>query len=115
MALTPLSNGCKSPFAAAYHTEGVVIHTVDSAMKAWADYVNAGNATSSEVTMVQNYYQQYYIAQQVAKNAFELTLAVNNPDTQEKYRAAVAAVSDASKTIIDFVAAKIRGTKGGAK
>lgn len=50
----------------AIKTENTIIITVDTGMKGWAMYVNAGNATQAQVDAVKNAYNTYYAAQSLA-------------------------------------------------
>lgn len=98
------SFGCHTPPATvAYRAEGVTISAVDKGMQAWADYVNSGAASSSQVTLVKNAYNQYYQAQLLAKAAFEKFLASNNPTDQASLDLANKAVIDAQQALITLL------------
>lgn len=63
----------------AIKTEGVIVVTVDTGMKAWATYVNSGKATIAQVNAVENAYNNYYTAQVAAEAA--LVAVVSNTST----------------------------------
>jgi len=70
-----LFSGCawfsgKTPVDVAGTGEGIAVSTVNAAMTAWAQWVNAGNATQAQVDAVKAAYNQYYNAQLIASNAF---------------------------------------------
>lgn len=72
--------GCKtSPQVVAIKTEGVIVVTVDTGMKAWASYVNAGKASMVQVNAVQDAYNKYYSAQIAAESI--LLAVVSNTTT----------------------------------
>jgi hypothetical protein len=78
----------------AYRTVGVTVILVDFAMKTWADYVVAGNATPAQETRVRNAYEKY---QAVAKRArIALTTTSDSPTPP--------ALVSAAAEIVAFVA-----------
>jgi exonuclease III len=80
-----LINGCSTNKAipAAITSEGVLITTVDTGMKIWAIYVNAGKATQSQVDTVKKYYTDYYNAQLVAEAALTRLVSAGSTNTAE--------------------------------
>ena len=80
LAFAMMMGGCKTntPQQNYIAAEGVVITTVDSAMRAWAGYVNAGHATQAQVDTVRQAYNAYYTAQLASKAAFELSITTTN-------------------------------------
>ncbi len=101
--VAPIS-GCKSsPDVITYKTEGVVINTVNSSMKAWSDYVNAGHATQAQVDKVKSAYIQYYNGQQLAKAALEKYVASKSPDDLASVNSANAAVAASQGALISLV------------
>ena len=98
------ATGCKTPPATvAYRAEGITISTVDKGMSAWADFVNNGGATSAQVTLVKNAYNQYYQAQLIAKAAFEKFLASGNTSDQASLDLANKAVLDAQGALVTLL------------
>jgi len=56
-----LTTGCaSSPNQVAYATVGLTVHTVDLAMKTWADYVVAGYATAEQESKVRAAHDKYF-------------------------------------------------------
>lgn len=83
----------QTPTDVAYKTEGVIITTVDSTMKAWADYVKSGQATQKEVDTVKALYNDYRNAQILAGLAVDAYFAAGKSADKE------AAVIDATKNV----------------
>lgn len=80
IAALALFAGCSTDTATeAARGDAVAIQSVNAAMTAWANYVNTGHATPSQITLVSNSYEIYYRAQLVASNA--TMLYVDNPST----------------------------------
>lgn len=67
-AFVVLVGGCTTQQLAVIKTEGVIVTTVDTGMKGWALYVNAGKASPQQVAAVENAYNAYYDAQIIAEN-----------------------------------------------
>lgn len=97
--------GCQSsPPVVAYKAEGVIITTVDTAMKAWKDYVKtSGKATQKQVDVVKAAYQKYYDAQQVAKVALTEYVAAQTDATRATWESAMAAATKAQGDIITLI------------
>lgn len=75
--------GCSTSQTTAIKAEGTIITTVDVGMKVWANYVNAGKATASQIGTVEQAYMAYYNAQLISEAALEKivsTGSTNNVD-----------------------------------
>lgn len=76
--------GCKtSQTQTAITSESVIVSTVNTAMTAWAQYVNSGKATQVQVDTVKQAYIAYYTAQlsaEAALTAIVSTGSTNNVD-----------------------------------
>ncbi len=95
---------CKTaPQVVAYKTEGVIITTADSALKAYSDYSQTHTPSRVEYDAVMNGWRKYYDAQQIAKFALETYLSAANEGTAEALQSAEANVSAASAAFIDLV------------
>ena len=96
---TLLCSGCASnkPLDVVYKTEGIIITSVDGAMKAWRDYVKAGMATQSQVDQVKVAYNKYYAAQQVARTAVVIYVASSSTNSAFANTAAITQAVDSSK------------------
>lgn len=77
-----LGAGCKtSQINTSIKSEGVIIVTVDTGMKIWAQRVNAGQATQAQVDTVKIAYNAYYSAQQAAKAAIEKAMVSSSTNS----------------------------------
>ncbi len=62
--------GCQAPAdRIAVNAAGSIVITVDAGMKAWASYVNSGKATQKQVDTVKDFYQKYYTATILERDA----------------------------------------------
>lgn len=96
-----LNCSCKSsPEVSAYKSTGVVVVTVDSAMKAWGDYVRAGLASVDSQLKVKATYDKYYLTVQAAKAV--ITVAKSNNSTNQVVNT-VAIISSAGAEVIGLV------------
>jgi hypothetical protein len=92
---------CLTACRTAYQTTGVVVHTVDAAMKGWGDWVRAGKATPTEEAAVKRAYQAY---QQSMETAYAAYLAAQErPAEEPKFRGALAAADAAKNEVIKLV------------
>jgi hypothetical protein len=80
---------------------GTQVISVDAAMKAWADYVNQGLATQSQVDQVHALYDKYYAASLVEKAAW--TAYVSGASDATAWQKAVSIVAATEKPLIDFI------------
>lgn len=64
-------------------SEGVLITTVDTGMKAWALYVNAGRATQAQVNAVKQAYNTYYNAQLIAEAALTTYISTGSTNSAD--------------------------------
>lgn len=95
--------GCNStPATAAYKTEGVIITSVDTGMRIWADQVNTGHATQKQVDTVKQAYNAYYDAQMLAKAALEKYIASTTKDAND-VATANAAVGQAEAALLSVL------------
>ncbi len=97
--------GCGSPQVTAYKAEGVVITTVDSALKAYADYSQAHPVSQNDMAKLTDAHMKYYEAQQAAKFALEVY-------TASKTEGNAAALQTASDNAAEAAAAVIAIVKG---
>jgi len=82
LALSLLVSGCTtSQQTTAINAEGVVITTVDTGMKGWALYVNAGKASPVQIANVQTAYNAYYTAQLAAQAALSTLVTSGSTNT----------------------------------
>lgn len=97
-------SGCKTgPAVVAYKAEGVVITTVDTAMKAYADYSKSHAVSQAEVDKLRAVYDKYYNAQQVARMALEAFTASANDGTAAALKVAQDNVAVTSQAVINLV------------
>ena len=94
--------GCKSPTTTVVQAEGVLITTVDTGMKVWATYVNAGHATQAQVDKVKAAYNVYYTAQLAAQAAIEKVIE-NGTGSQSDVNIANAAVTAAEQALLQLL------------
>lgn len=100
--------GCGStPQAKAVQIAGVQVLTVNTAMHAWADWVNGGHATQQQADDVKALYQKYYMAALVEKKAMQTYLAqvgtTNAPPASASWQAAGAALAATEGDLIALV------------
>lgn len=95
--------GCADAPSKAIQADSVVITSVNVAMSTWASYVNAGNATQSQVAAVSNAYSLYYQFQLIASNTAALYAA--NPSTNAAAAAqlALSATLASESNVINIV------------
>lgn len=109
LAVTPLTfQGCKTPQVSAYKTEGIVITTADSALKAYSTYSQTHTPSKAEYEAIESAWNKYYDAQQVAKFALKVYIAASEKGTATDaqlaaLQAAESNVASASTAIIDLV------------
>lgn len=95
--------GCKtSAIDAMVKTEGVIIISVDTGMRIWADQVNSGHATQSQVDTVKQAYNAYYTAQLTAKAAIE-SVIVNHSTNVTDVATANVSVSNAEAALLSVL------------
>lgn len=95
---------CKTPPQnIAYKAEGVVITTVDSTMKAWADFVRTHDVPQSQIDAVHQAYDKYYSAQLVARAAMETWVASKTEASATEWKTANADTVTAAQALIDVV------------
>ena len=97
--------GCTntSPQSIAYRAEGSTILTVDSAMRAWADYVSQGLATSNQVETVHQAYDKYYAVQLGAKATVDAWIAAKTPSNSNEVTQITEAVQASAQALIGIV------------
>lgn len=96
--------GCAtSPVGKAVQANSVIIYGVDNSMKAWHDYVVAGNATQQQVDQVKVAYGYYYNAQLLNKAALEKWLISGTPEDTAAVQTANNAVQRAEQALIDLI------------
>jgi hypothetical protein len=96
--------GCQNtPQTIVGKSEGVIIATVDSGMKAFADAANQGRVTQAQVDVVKKNYGIYYNAQQVAKAALEKWIASKDPADKAANDTAQAAVTNAESALLEIL------------
>lgn len=103
LTLTP---GCgTTPQSKATQASGIVVQTVDSAMKAWADYVRTYDITvpQSQRDDVHKAYTAYYNAQLVAKAALEQWVASKSNADEASWAKADAARQAAETALISLI------------
>lgn len=95
--------GCgTTPINATVKAEGVIIASVDTGMKIWADQVNAGKATQAQVDTIKTAYNAYYDAQMVAKAAIEKVI-VNGSTNVTDIATANTSVSSAEVALLSVL------------
>lgn len=97
-------SGCKTsqtPTSITYKVEGVIITSVDTGMKAWADQVRAGNATQEQIDKVKEAYNDYYAAQQVAYAALTSYIATKDATQLDKANQAVASAQSSLLSLLN--------------
>ncbi len=95
---------CKTtPQVVAFKTEGVIITTVDSALKAYADYSQTHPVSKDEYAKVQDYYQRYKDAQDIAKLAIEVYIDESSAGNVVALQTAEQNAATASAAVIDLV------------
>ncbi len=95
--------GCGTPQVTAYKAEGVVITTVDSALKAYADYSQSHPVAKADYAKISDAYQKYIDAQQIAKFALEDYTAAKTDGNAAALSLATSKASEASAAVIDLV------------
>lgn len=104
--------GCKSaPEVTATKVVGAQILTVDSAMKAWADWVNQGRATQQQVDDVRNAYMTYFIAAKAEEKALTayVEAKASNPDAPAVDWSAASKALQAAQTDLLNLILKLKG------
>jgi hypothetical protein len=103
-ALLASLTGCQNtPQTIVGKSEGAIIVTVDSGMKAFADAANQGRVTQAQVDAVRKNYGTYYNAQQIAKAALEKWIASKDPADKAANDTAQAAVSNAESALLEII------------
>lgn len=103
-----MQTGCgTTPVAKAVQGNSIIIYSVDSAMKMWSDYVNAGKATTVDIQRVKSAYMSYYNAQQINKAVIEKWLASQTATDSASYASDAAlantAVKNAETALINLI------------
>lgn len=95
-----LLTGCANWKQAGYKSTGVVVITVDAAMKAWAGYVAAGQAKPQQEVQVKAAYEKY---QKAALVLIAAGKAATTNGTRAPFDAGVAAASAAQADLVALV------------
>lgn len=102
-----LYTGCQTPAAVTItQSEGVLITTVDTGMKVWASYVtlhqNDGKVTAAQVNNVEQAYDTYYNAQEVAKGLLEMYVTAGTTNSIS-ITTANTAVTNAEAALLNLI------------
>jgi uncharacterized protein YcfL len=102
-----LYTGCQTPAAVTItQSEGVLITTVDTGMKVWASYVtlhqNDGKVTATQVNNIEQAYNTYYDAQEMAKGLLELYVS-NGTTNTVSITTANTAVANAEAALLNLI------------
>lgn len=105
-----VGTGCGStPQATATHVAGAQVLTVDAAMQAWAEWVNAGYATQAQVDAVRDAYMTYYIAAQAEKKTLLASVQGTDPNApKDAWQTAASAARAAQNDLIALII-KLKG------
>lgn len=95
-------SGCGTPpTRVAVEVAGTQNALVIGAMKAWADYSNAGNTTQSQIDIVKNLYAKYQDAVKIEQTALLAFQA--SPTNQPAYQTALSVTVATAGDLIAFV------------
>ncbi len=101
-------SGCATPpTRVAVEVAGTQNALVVGAMKAWADYSNAGNTTQAQIDQVKNLYSKYQKVAAIEKDALiemqkqEGSATDNGAASRFKEASTIAAASE--KDLLDFI------------
>jgi hypothetical protein len=107
-----ITNGCATkPVQKVIQGEGILITSVDTGMKIWADYVNAhltdGKVTQKQLDTVKEAYNAYYASQMTAKAVIEKILS-NVSTNQADALTANLAVKNAEAELLNLLNSYIK-------
>lgn len=91
-----------TPVTNAANADALLITSVNTGMTTWAQYVNAGKATQSQVDAVKNAYDTYYNAQLIVKAALETSITTTNANAADSASAS-AAVTNAETALLNLL------------
>ncbi len=111
-AVPVVVTGCANWKQSLHKSEGTVVITVETAMKAWAKWVAQGHATAAQETKVKGAYQKYQAAM---LGVIDASKAATNSGDQTTLQtiivAATAAQADVVNIIQSFLPEKIQPAK----
>lgn len=99
--------GCQNPERSAYVTTGLVIVSVDGAMKGWGDYVRAGKASAGDEAKVKAAYEKYQAVVRTQRAA--VLSAINSPEGESAFNAALNAIDAAKLELINLIESLKKG------
>ena len=109
LVLVTTQSGCKTANQAAYKGVGTVIVTVETAMKAWGDYVESNHPSLEQRTAVKTAFEKYQAAMLVvtsagAAHAKVLADQAADPGTKATALSVLnAAIAASSQTLADLI------------
>lgn len=101
LAVLPLT-GCASTQRNAYRTVGITTVTVDHAMQAWAEFVNAGHADPAQIDAVRSAYAKYFAAMNVAIDIGKSAATAPDADTTA-LATALTLAADAQANLLNLI------------